>query len=83
MTGAFLEDNPMCTQGPCRRFQDTIRQELGTSNGVSTALVLDWGAESGWYIDLACIPLSIVLLIVTLFAKFPIPIDSVAAGESL
>merc|ERR1711881_603781 len=76
ITAAFDSDNPNCQHGPCRKFIDSPATK-------TTHQVQEWGASVGWYLTLGCIPVSIILLIVTVLNKFPIPVDSVGSGEAL
>jgi len=84
-TGALNTDQPNCTVGPCKKFNDATEVTVGlTTNGdASIVQRQQWGAEAGWYLVLASIPLSIMLVIVILLNKFPIPVDSVGTGEAL
>jgi len=89
ITDAFDEDITNCTAGYCRKFIDsTKRDNVGTSVdalGVTFYIseTISWGAEGGWYLVLACIPLSLFLLVGIFLNKFPIPIDSIRTGEAL
>jgi len=88
VTQAFEEELVTCTEGPCRAFIDTIRTEglKDTSDNVEYDLIRtqQWGPEAGWYLTLAAIPTSVLLLAVVVLNKFPLPIDSEASsGEAL
>jgi len=79
ITEAFKEDQDSCSEGPCRKFIDEVQSEVGTSVQLN-----EWGAGAGWYITLASIPLTLLLLVVVVINKFPLPIDSEASsGEAL
>jgi len=84
---AFSSDSPSCTSGPCQKFTDTESTNLGTTtiSGVSNYLSRDisWGPDAGWYLVLACIPLSLLFVIIVALNKYPIPIDSIGTGEAL
>jgi len=91
INNALSDDTPGCTKGYCRRISDSTKEDLGsmtlTLNGVTaTGNVIasrSWGPIEGWYLDLACIPIAIVLAIIVVINKFPIPVDSVTIGEAL
>lgn len=87
ITNAFSDDIPGCQLGYCRRFQDSTKADLGvmTINGVSgnVAVQRSFGPVEGWYLTLACIPVAIILTIIVVVNKFPIPVDSVTIGEAL
>jgi len=91
ITEAFSNDTPSCNAGYCRRFQDSVKHEHGfmtqTSNGKTVSRPLtqknEWGPTSGWYLTLACIPCAILVLLLVVINKFPIPVDSVTIGEAL
>merc|ERR1711981_423867 len=88
VTQAFEEELTTCTEGPCRAFIDTIRTEglKDTNDNVEYDLIRtqQWGPECGWYLTLAAIPTSVLLLAVVVLNKFPLPIDSEASsGEAL
>merc|ERR1711916_233956 len=88
VTQAFEEELVTCTEGPCRAFIDTIRTEglKDTASGVEYDLIRtqQWGPEAGWYLTLAAIPTSVLLLAVVVLNKFPLLIDSEASsGEAL
>jgi hypothetical protein len=91
INNAHSDDNPGCTKGYCRRFADSSKEDLGTQtltiNGVassgSVVVARSWGAVEGWYLVLGCIPIAIVLAIIVVINKFPIPVDSVTIGEAL
>merc|ERR1712057_99620 len=88
VTQAFEEELVTCTEGPCRAFIDTIRTEglKDISDNVEYDLIRtqQWGPEAGWYLTLAAIPTSVLLLAVVVLNKFPLPIDSEASsGEAL
>jgi hypothetical protein len=91
INNALSDDTPGCNKGYCRRISDSTKEELGTAtltlNGVTaTGNVIvsrSWGPVEGWYLDLACIPIAIVLAIIVVINKFPIPVDSVTIGEAL
>ena len=79
ITEAFKEDQDVCTEGPCRKFVDSVRSEYGNEVQLN-----EWGAGPSWYVTLASIPVTLVLLIVVVVNKFPLPIDSEASsGEAL
>merc|ERR1712167_560145 len=75
VTQAFEEELTTCTEG----LKDT-------SEGVEYDLIRtqQWGPECVWYLTLAAIPTSVLLLAVVVLNKFPLPIDSEASsGEAL
>jgi len=79
ITEAFKEDQDVCNEGPCRKFVDSVRSEFSTEVSLN-----EWGAGPAWYITLASIPVTLLLLIVVVVNKFPLPIDSEASsGEAL
>jgi hypothetical protein len=88
---AFKDDSQNCVDGPCRKFVDTSSTVVSgtyTLNGVATAgtftETLNWGPIEGWYITLATTVPGIILLLVVVVNKFPLPIDSEASsGEAL
>jgi len=91
INNALSDDTPGCSKGFCRRISDSTKEQLGsatlTLNGVtgtgSIIVSRSWGPIEGWYLDLACIPVAIVLSIIVVINKFPIPVDSVTIGEAL
>jgi magnesium-transporting ATPase (P-type) len=79
ITEAFKQDQDVCNEGPCRKFIDSVRSEYTTEVSLN-----EWGAGPAWYIVLAAIPVTLLLLIVVVVNKFPLPIDSEASsGEAL
>jgi len=88
---AFKDDSQNCVDGPCRKFVDsssTDRTATTTVNGATvTGTVtetLAWGPIEGWYITLATTLPAIILVLVVVINKFPLPIDSEASsGEAL
>ncbi len=44
---------------------------------------MTWGPAAGWFLFLACIPLSLLLTIVAGLNNYPVPIDSLGSGEAL
>jgi hypothetical protein len=87
ITAAFNDDNANCQAGYCRRFQDSTKETLGTYmvSGVSQDVTVQrsYGPVEGWFLTLACIPVAIILTIIVVINKFPIPVDSVTIGEAL
>jgi len=87
ITNSFSDDIPGCNIGYCRRFQDSTKEDIGTLsvNGVSSAVSVQrsFGPIEGWFLVLACIPVAIILTIIVVVNKFPIPVDSVTIGEAL
>jgi hypothetical protein len=73
--------------GPCNKFVDSQTTNLGTYqyDGVTYNMNqnMTWGPAAGWYLFLACIPLSILLTIVAGLNNYPVPIDSLGSGEAL
>jgi len=88
---AFKDDSQNCVDGPCRKFVDnssTDRTGSATINGQSVSGTitesLSWGPVEGWYITLATTLPAIILTLVVVVNKFPLPIDSEASsGEAL
>merc|ERR1712146_872462 len=81
VTAAFESDGgSSCNYGPCRKFMSPSSR---TNAGANLDEVQEWGAREGWFLTLATIPISILLLIVVVLNKFPIPVDSVGSGEAL
>jgi len=87
ITNALKTDNPICSDGPCNKFVDSQTTNLGTYqyDGVTYNMNqnMTWGPAAGWYLFLACIPLSILLTIVAGLNNYPVPIDSLGSGEAL
>lgn len=91
INNALSDDTPGCNKGYCRRIADSTKEDLGTQtltlNGVTSSghviVNRSWGPIEGWYLDLACIPIAIILAIIVVINKFPIPVDSVTIGEAL
>jgi hypothetical protein len=91
ITNSFSDDNQGCNRGYCRRFSDDTKADLGTStvvvSGSSQTLAVtqsvNFGPHAGWYLVLACIPIAIILCVIVVLNKFPIPVDSVGSGEAL
>jgi hypothetical protein len=88
---AFKNDTQNCVDGPCRKFVDSSSTDVigtATVNGVSQTgtitQTLSWGPIEGWYITLATTLPAIVLILIVVVNKFPLPIDSEASsGEAL
>lgn len=90
---AFKDDSSSCVDGPCRKFVDTTSTTVTgagtTCAGVAvTAATLvteqTWGPVEGWYITLGTTLPAILLLLLVVVNKFPLPIDSEASsGEAL
>jgi hypothetical protein len=88
---AFKDDTQNCVDGPCRKFVDsssTDRVGTATINGQSVSGTitesLNWGPIDGWYITLSTTLPAIILTLVVVINKFPLPIDSEASsGEAL
>merc|ERR1711881_107686 len=81
ITAAFESDNgSTCNYGPCRKFMSPASRSTAGNNIDQGE---QWGAQEGWFLTLATIPVSILLLIVVVLNKFPIPVDSVGSGEAL
>jgi len=78
ITQAFATDIPNCISGPCLKFVDSETSVTGT-----ITRDLSWGPAAGWYLVLACIPVSILFTIIVTLNKYPIPIDSIGTGEAL
>jgi len=91
ITNSFSDDTPGCTRGYCRRFADDTKEDLGTSPvtvGTTTQTLaithsVNFGPNAGWYLVLGCIPIAIILSVIVVLNKFPIPVDSVGSGEAL
>jgi len=87
ITNAFSDDTPNCQLGYCRRFQDSTKGDVGsmTVNGVAARVTVQrsFGPVEGWFLILACIPVAIILTIIVVVNKFPIPVDSVTISEAL
>jgi len=87
ITNSFNDDIAGCQVGYCRRFQDSTKESLGalTVNGVASQVTVQrsFGPVEGWFLTLACIPVAIILTIIVVINKFPIPVDSVTIGEAL
>jgi hypothetical protein len=91
ITNAFSEDNPACTAGYCKHFSDSTKENLGSTvivnNGVTQTVQViyqtNFGPGAGWFLTLAMIPIAIILCILVVLNKFPIPVDSVGSGEAL
>jgi hypothetical protein len=87
ITTAFAAETPNCNFGYCRSFASIVKsQSVANVSGTSYVVTLtqEWGPDAGWYIDLAAIPVSALLLVVIVLNKFPLPIDSEASsGEAL
>jgi len=91
VTNAFSEDTPACTQGYCKHFSDSTKENLGSTvvvnNGVTQTVQIvyqtNFGPDAGWFLTLAMIPVAIILCILVVLNKFPIPVDSVGSGEAL
>jgi hypothetical protein len=92
---AFKDDSQStgvaCVDGPCRNFVDSTSTDstgsamIGTTsmNGIITQ-TQNWGPIDGWYITLASTVPAIILLLIVVVNKFPLPIDSEASsGEAL
>jgi hypothetical protein len=81
ISAAFKEDQPFCTEGPCRGFASTV---TSTFDDDAVKSVTKWGPDAGWYITLCSVPLSLVLLYFVVFNRFPLPVISEASsGEAL
>jgi len=82
ITQAFASDIPNCVSGPCLKFVDS-ETSVTVTGGVTITRDIAWGPTAGWYLALACIPVSIVFTIIVTLNKYPIPIDSIGTGEAL
>jgi hypothetical protein len=89
---AFKDDsNGGCVDGPCRKFVDSSSFDTtgsvtisGTTQTGTISQNLTWGPIEGWYITLATTVPAIILLLIIVVNKFPLPIDSEASsGEAL
>jgi hypothetical protein len=83
ITQAFANDIPNCITGPCLKFVDSESNSTLNDDGSITVRDISWGPTAGWYLVLACIPVSILFTIVVTLNKYPIPIDSIGTGEAL
>jgi hypothetical protein len=91
ITNAFSNDTPQCQQGYCNRFADSEKSTVGTgsivtSSGTITGTITNqtsFGPIQGWFLTLGCIPVAIILTVLVVVNKFPIPVDSVTIGEAL
>jgi hypothetical protein len=89
ITAAFNDDNANCQAGYCRRFQDSTKETLapqtvaGLTGPQDITVQRTYGPVEGWFLTLACIPVAIILTIIVVINKFPIPVDSVTIGEAL
>lgn len=87
ITNSFSDDFAGCQLGYCRRFQDSTKESVGplTINGATVDVTVQrsYGPVEGWFLVLACIPVAIILTIIVVVNKFPIPVDSVTIGEAL
>jgi len=88
ITDALKTDNPVCTVGPCNKFVDSQTTNLGQYLDLAPIVynlnqAMTWGPAAGWFLFLACIPLSLLLTIIAGLNNYPIPIDSVGSGEAL
>jgi hypothetical protein len=88
---AFKDDAEGCVDGPCRKFVDSTSVETpgtytvngATASGTITQS-LTWGPIEGWYITLATTIPALILMLIVVVNKFPLPIDSEASsGEAL
>jgi hypothetical protein len=79
---AFKLDQPVCTEGPCRDFSSSVTSVF--DNG-AVKTVTRWGPDAGWYITLAAVPFSIILLYFVVSNRFPLPAiyDGGPSGEAL
>jgi len=88
---AFKDDSENCVDGPCRKFVDSTNTEVtgtATINGAAAtgtiSQTLTWGPVEGWYITLGTTVPAIILMLIVVINKFPLPIDSEASsGEAL
>jgi hypothetical protein len=73
--------------GPCNKFVDSQTTSLGTYTHLNVVYNMNqnmtWGPAAGWFLFLACIPLSLLLTIVAGLNNYPVPIDSIGSGEAL
>jgi len=83
ITQAFASDIPNCITGPCLKFIDQETSSYTGADGSSITRDVSWGPAAGWYLVLACIPVSILFTIIVTLNKYPIPIDSIGTGEAL
>jgi len=81
-TNSLNLDVANCVEGPCKFFAHSTTTTPDPTTGVSQTET--WGPAAGWWIDLATIPVALLLLVVVIVNKFPLPIDSEASsGEAL
>jgi hypothetical protein len=88
ITEAFENEVQSCTEGPCRKFVDSVKTDglSDVDNSVTYTLIRtqSWGPSAGWYVNLAAVPISVFLLIFVVINMFPLPIDSeTSSGEAL
>jgi hypothetical protein len=81
ISAAFKIDQPFCSEGPCRDFSSSVSSVYDDG---AVKSVTKWGPDAGWYITLASIPLSVIVLYCLAINKFPMPvIFEAASGEAL
>lgn len=89
---AFKDDsNGACVDGPCRKFVDSTSFDTVGSASVNGQTAsgtitqnLTWGPIEGWYITLGTTVPALILMLIVVVNKFPLPIDSEASsGEAL
>jgi MFS family permease len=84
---AFKQDSNGCVDGPCRSFvSSSSTTSQGTVNGQAATITqtLTWGPIEGWYITLGTTVPAVILMLLVVVNKFPLPIDSEASsGEAL
>jgi len=88
ITDAFEHELTTCTEGPCRKFMDSITtpepQEVidGVLSDITTRF--QWGPDAGWWLLLVSIPIALLMVIIIVITKYPLPIDSEqSSGEAL
>jgi len=88
---AFKDDAPSCVDGPCRKFvgdsSSTLSGTVIVGGATQTGNIdqnISWGPIEGWYITLATTVPAVILVLIIVVNKFPLPIDSEASsGEAL
>lgn len=79
---AFKLEQSVCSEGPCRDFSSSVTSVFDDG---AIKSVTRWGPNAGWYITLASIPLSVILLFFVANNRFPMPAidDGASSGEAI
>jgi hypothetical protein len=62
-------------------WQDAVAGETDVRAHVKSST--SWGPSAGWYLVLACLPLCVIMIVMNIMAKMPIPSDDGVVGGNI